>query len=68
MEIFFFPLAKFYIFPFFSDIENDKIAVRNLEDKYQNFADPKDLTKDNSTFSFVVQNLSSISGYTNLEE
>lgn len=42
---FFFPLAKFYIFPFFSDIENDKIAVRNLEDKYQNFADPKDLTK-----------------------
>lgn len=55
---YFVSLAEFYIILFFSDIENDKIAVRNLKDKYQNFSDPKDLTKGNYTFSLVVQNLS----------
>jgi len=35
-------LAKFYISLFSSVTENDKIAIRNLEDEYKNFSGLKD--------------------------
>lgn len=39
---YFVSLAEFYRSLFPSVIENDKIAIRNLEDEYKNFAVLKD--------------------------
>lgn len=39
---YFVSLAKFSLSLFPSLIENDKIAIRNLDDEYQNFAGLKD--------------------------